>query len=94
MSKPKGQLLILLPVVGLLAGLLLAWTSGAVESAMASSVARPASAQPIATVSGVVLDEAGGPVGGATVRIQATTNRTLTAADGTFTLTGLAQGRA
>jgi len=93
MSKPKGQLLILLPVVGLLAGLLLAWTSGAVESAMASSVARPASAQPIATVSGVVLDEAGGPVGGATVRIQATTNRTLTAADGTFTLTGLAQGQ-
>lgn len=37
-------------------------------------------------VSGVVLDEEGQPVEGATVRIQATTNATTTGSDGAFTL--------
>lgn len=44
-----------------------------------------------ATVHGIVIDD-NGPVAGATVRIQATANRTLSAADGTFTLTGLPEG--
>jgi hypothetical protein len=48
-------------------------------------------AAPASTVTGIVLD-AGGPVAGATVRIQATANATLTAADGTFTLDGLTAG--
>jgi hypothetical protein len=43
-------------------------------------------------VSGVVLDENGQPVEGATVRVQATTNATTTGPDGTFTLSGLAEG--
>lgn len=43
------------------------------------------------TVSGVVVD-ADGPVAGATVRIQATTRSTASAADGTFTLGGLTEG--
>jgi len=45
-----------------------------------------------AEVRGVVLDENGQPVEGATVRIQATTNATTTGPDGTFTLGGLAEG--
>jgi hypothetical protein len=49
------------------------------------------SADPSGTVSGIVVDE-DGPVPGATVRIQATTNSTLTALDGTFTLDGLVEG--
>ena len=44
------------------------------------------------TVSGIVLDEDGQPVKGATVRIQATTNATTTGPNGTFTLSGLAEG--
>jgi hypothetical protein len=52
-----------------------------------------ASAAPGSTVSGVVMD-AHGPVEGATVRVQATANATTTAADGTFTLVGLAAGSA
>ena len=48
-------------------------------------------ALPLDTVSGLVLDE-DGPVAGATVRVQATQNATTSAADGTFSLTGLTQG--
>ncbi len=44
-----------------------------------------------ASITGVVVDGQG-PVAGARVRIQATTNLTLTAADGSFTLRGLAPG--
>jgi hypothetical protein len=53
----------------------------------------PAAESPVSpgTVSGVVLDE-DGPVEGATVRVQATENSTVTAADGTFTLSGLSEG--
>lgn len=43
------------------------------------------------SISGLVLDE-GGPVPGATVRVQATDNETTTAMDGSFTLGGLAPG--
>ena len=46
-------------------------------------------AQGTATVTGSVVNEKGDPVAGATVRIQATTNSTLSAPDGTFTLGGL-----
>jgi hypothetical protein len=49
------------------------------------------SAGPPNTVSGVVVDAAG-PVGGAVVRQQTTTNRTSSAADGSFTLGSLPQG--
>jgi len=49
-------------------------------------------ALPAAVVSGSVVDEQGLPVAGATVRIQAGANSTLSAADGTFTLTGLTEG--
>jgi len=49
-------------------------------------------ALPTATVSGVVLDEHGQPVEGATVRLKATTNATTTGPDGTFTLSGLSEG--
>jgi len=45
-------------------------------------------ASPQETVSGVVQDD-NGPVAGAIVRVQATDNKTTTAADGSFTLTGL-----
>ena len=45
-----------------------------------------------ATVSGVVVGENGLPIAGATVRIQATQNATTTAADGTFTLSDVAEG--
>jgi len=48
-------------------------------------------AAPSASISGHVVD-ANGPVAGATVRIQTTTNSTLTAADGTFVLSNLEQG--
>jgi hypothetical protein len=45
-------------------------------------------ALPPDAVSGVVRDE-NGPVAGATVRVRATDNKTTTAADGSFTLSGL-----
>lgn len=48
-------------------------------------------AAPSASVSGRVVD-ASGPVAGATVRIQATDNSTLTNADGAFVLGGLVAG--
>jgi hypothetical protein len=43
------------------------------------------------SIMGTVVD-ANGPLAGATVRIRATENKTLSAADGTFTLTGLTPG--
>lgn len=49
-------------------------------------------ALPAATVSGVVLDENGQPAQGVTVRVQATTNATLTGPDGAFSLSGLTEG--
>jgi hypothetical protein len=52
---------------------------------------RVSSAQADSVVSGFVVDSEG-PVEGATVRIQATTNATTSAADGSFTLDGLAGG--
>ena len=45
-----------------------------------------------ASISGVVLDEAGEPVTGATVRIQATEISAMSSSDGTFTLIGLESG--
>jgi hypothetical protein len=48
--------------------------------------------RPVAdTIEGVVLD-ADGPVAGAVVRVQATTNQALTDGEGHFTLTGLSEG--
>ncbi len=47
--------------------------------------------KPTPNISGVVIDE-NGPVAGATVRIQATTNATLTDSNGRFVLTGLSVG--
>ena len=44
------------------------------------------------TISGSVLDPEGAPLAQATVRIQATTNETLTDDEGRFVLTGLVQG--
>jgi hypothetical protein len=49
------------------------------------------SANPSGTVSGTVVD-AHGPVAGAVVRQQTTANSTTSAADGSFTLTGLPEG--
>jgi hypothetical protein len=65
---------------------------GAVAGAVLS-VAAPAQtlAQGTGTVSGIVTDDSG-PVAGATVRVQGTTNKTLSGTDGTFTLAGLAEG--
>ena len=46
---------------------------------------------PSATVCGTVVDD-DGPVSGATVRVQATTNATVTDGEGRFTLAGLEHG--
>jgi len=43
-------------------------------------------------ISGMVLDAQGQPIPGATVRIQVTTNQTLTDDEGRFSLTGLEEG--
>ncbi|MCK5587048.1 carboxypeptidase regulatory-like domain-containing protein, partial [Candidatus Bipolaricaulota bacterium] len=45
-----------------------------------------------ASIAGIVVGEDGVPIKGATVRIQATKNSTITGSDGTFTLTGLESG--
>lgn len=55
------------------------------------SLASSVTAQGSAMVSGLVMD-ANGPVTGATVRVQATTNSTTSGPDGTFTLGGLTEG--
>jgi hypothetical protein len=54
-------------------------------------VIEAASGRGAASINGVVVDSVG-PVGGATVRIQATTNSTFSAPDGSFTLSGLQEG--
>lgn len=51
-----------------------------------------AAVQAETTVRGVVTDEAGVPMSGARVRIQATANVTVTCSDGTFELSGLRAG--
>jgi hypothetical protein len=58
------------------------------EPGTSASPATTESALPPDTVAGLVLDEAG-PVSGAPVRVQATENRTTTAADGSFALGGI-----
>ncbi|UCC65009.1 MAG: carboxypeptidase regulatory-like domain-containing protein, partial [Anaerolineae bacterium] len=60
-----------------------------VPSPVLSAVEEPT--LPPNAVSGVVRDE-NGPVAGATVRVQATDNKTTTAAGGSFTLGGLTAG--
>jgi hypothetical protein len=79
MSRATDRVLAGLVLLALVLGL----------AALAITVA----AAPVATseLTGWVVD-AHGPVGGATVRVQATTNSTITAADGTFTLGGLVEG--
>ena len=66
---------------------LLALVAAGLALALHAASARPATA----AITGIVVDE-DGPVSGATVRIQATTNSTLSAPDGHFTLGGLAEG--
>ena len=55
-------------------------------------LAQSATTQETAAVSGVVLEQGGGPVAGAVVRQQATSTATTSAEDGTFTLDGLPEG--
>ncbi|MGD2252768.1 MAG: carboxypeptidase regulatory-like domain-containing protein [Anaerolineales bacterium] len=50
----------------------------------------PIPTSPTGTISGIVLDEHSSPLAGATVRVQATENSTNTAADGSFSLAGIA----
>ncbi|NIN67962.1 MAG: hypothetical protein GTO63_25300 [Anaerolineae bacterium] len=71
-------------ILGLTSSGLLIW------AACTASMPSP-TASPLDTVSGVVLDQ-DGPVEGATVRAQATNNKTMTAADGSFALSGLSEG--
>jgi hypothetical protein len=53
---------------------------------------RLVSASPTASITGKVILQDGGPVGGATVRIQSTTNSTTSTLDGSFSLDGLDEG--
>ena len=53
-----------------------------------AAVARPAQG----TVEGTVMQQGGGPVAGAVVRLPTTTNMTISGADGSFTLGGLQDG--
>lgn len=59
---------------------------------LASALLVASATSPTASVSGMVVDEVGMPVAGATVRIQATDNSTLSASNGHFTLAGLTEG--
>lgn len=52
----------------------------------------PTNGQAGSAVKGVVLDDAGRPLGGATVRVQGTSNATVSGSDGMFTLNNLAPG--
>jgi hypothetical protein len=70
-------------------GLSLVW---ALQGSVVAEGTRPAAVwQGTATISGTVIDDEGDPIADATVRIQATTNSTLSATDGTFTLGGLTE---
>ncbi len=73
----------------------IALTIFGVTLALYAASARPAvSASGLSpgNIEGMVVDEGGNPVAGATVRIQATVNSTLSGPDGGFTLDGLAEG--
>lgn len=59
---------------------------------VASIILVAAATSPASSASGQIVNEDGSLVSGATVRIQATTNSTLSAADGSFTLAGLSEG--
>jgi hypothetical protein len=55
-------------------------------------LAQSVTTQETAAVSGIVMELDGGPVAGAVVRQQATSNATTSAADGSFSLGGLREG--
>lgn len=81
--------------LGLILGVLLLLTGGITTLVLARGSTAPVQAAPtpiptlaVTTLSGIVKD-AKGPVAGATVRIQATENAATTAADGSFTLSGV-----
>ena len=57
--------------------------------AFLSALAAQACGTPSSTVSGRVVDDAGRPVGGATVRVKTTATAAITDGDGHFTLVGL-----
>ena len=73
------------------------WVAGVIEGYTASTLSppdvtpAPKPMLPPDVVAGIVRD-AEGPVAGATVRVQLTENKTITAADGSFTLSHLAVG--
>ncbi len=73
------------------------WVAGVIEGYTASTLSppdvtpAPKPMLPPDVVAGIVRD-AEGPVAGATVRVQLTENKTITAADGSFTLSHLAAG--
>ena len=79
----------LLVSVGLV--LLLVALAWVVSSQSAVSLSQVGESAPPPAITGVVLDEHG-PLSGATVRVQATTNAALTGDDGRFTLSGLTAG--
>lgn len=66
-------------------GLLVVWY-GMVPSAPSSAYIAPTPTAAPDTITGVVVDEAGGTVEGAVVRVRATENKTTTAPDGSFAL--------
>ena len=73
------------------------WVAGVIEGYTASTLSppdvtpAPKPMLPPDVVAGIVRD-AEGPVAGATVRVKLTENKTITAADGSFTLSHLAAG--
>jgi hypothetical protein len=84
------------PCLSLILGLLLARYGGKLVAATAGSgnarvlASEPATApQSASTVAGKVSDDSGRPVAGAAVLQKTTADATVTAADGSFTLTGL-----
>jgi len=82
-------------VVGLLSLVHMALTSLALAQIAPETPTPTGTVSPFTgntTLSGSIL-AADGPVAGATVRVQATQNQTLSAADGSFTLIGLTAGR-
>ena len=89
---PRVSILVLAGLVILLSSLALSCQAGQpTPSSFGLTRPRPAGATSpsSASVAGLVLDSVGAPVSGATVRVQATTNQTLTDLQGSFTLTGL-----
>ena len=82
----RGKLLILTSLSLTALGLVSLVLAGA------TSAATTASRLALGAIEGVVVDEWGTYVAGATVRIQATPNSVLSGSDGSFTLNGLAEG--